>query len=93
LAGEAVQGAILEQVSKGILEKLERGKKLSTEDILLYLDTTFREIRELGRELRGGIWRLDSRMDEAARRIDRLYELLAEWKRELAGREEDEPGG
>jgi len=37
------------QVSKRILEKLERGKRLSTEDILLlYMDMTYTELRDKG---------------------------------------------
>jgi uncharacterized coiled-coil DUF342 family protein len=112
LAGEAVLGTILEQVSKRILEKLERGKKLTTEDILLlYLDLTYRRIEgleerlaeevrslrgEVGENLRilreefkreieslkSEIKKLEARLDETNRRIDRLYELLTEWRRE-----------
>jgi len=53
LAEEAVLGSILSQVSKRILEKLEKRQKLSTEDILLlYLDLTHKEIRELREEIR-----------------------------------------
>jgi uncharacterized coiled-coil DUF342 family protein len=151
LAGVAIQCMILEQVSKRILEKLERGKKPTTEDILLlYLDLTYKSIRdvraEMGENIKGlrmevkeeirSLWEelgetanslreefrgevgkvnkriesLERRMDglekridglqmsineiykdalgklaDTNRRIDKLYELLAEWKREVTG--------
>jgi len=44
LTSEAMLGTILEQVSKKILEK---GRKLTTEDILLpYLDLTYNSIMD-----------------------------------------------
>ncbi len=91
MAEEAVLGTILSQVSKRILEKLEKGKRLSTEDILLlYLDMTYRriesleerlteEIRSLRGEVRDTNTRIDElakRIDETNKRIDKLYELL-----------------
>ncbi len=70
MAEEAVLSTVLSQVSKKILEKLEKGKKLSTEDLmLLYLDLTHKEIRETRRELKEEI-------RETNRRIDRVQETL-----------------
>ena len=44
---------MLAQASKRILEKLEKGKKLSTEDILLlYMDMTHNKLEELRGEIR-----------------------------------------
>ena len=70
---DAALQALMEQVSRRILEKLEKGKKLSTEDILLlYLDLAHRDVVETRRELREEIRMLASRIDEANRRIDQV---------------------
>ncbi len=82
LAEEAVLGSILSQVSKRILEKLEKRQKLSTEDILLlYLDLTHKEIRETRRELKEEIREtrreLREEIDETNKRIDKVQETLS----------------
>lgn len=104
---EAALGAVVSQLSRRILEKLERGKKLSTEDLLLlYLDLQYRELSELNKKLdnvyrellaridgaegslRGEIRetaasleacmaRLETRLDETSKRIDKVLEALA----------------
>ena len=86
---EAAFSALISQVSRRLLEKLERGKKLTAEDILLlYLDMTYQEIREMRREFREEVARLEKRIDETRDeivrrisdvdgRVDKLYELLA----------------
>ncbi|BES82829.1 hypothetical protein [Pyrodictium abyssi] len=49
---ESAVGAVVSQLSKKILEKLEKGKKLSVEDILLlYLDLQYKELKELHSKL------------------------------------------
>ena len=90
---EAAFSALISQVSRRLLEKLERGKKLTAEDILLlYLDMTYQEIREMRREFREEVARLEKRIDETRdeivrrisdvdRRVDKLYELLAAQRR------------
>ena len=56
----------MSQVSKRILEKLEKKQKLSTEDILLlYLDLMRKEMRETNR-----------RIDDTNKRIDKVQEIL-----------------
>ncbi len=94
---DTVLSAVLGQVSKRILEKLEKGKKLSTEDILLlYMDMNYTELREIKEELRETNKRIDEtnkridsinqelpkKIEETNRRIDRLYELQAGQKSE-----------
>ncbi len=50
---DTLVSTVLAQASKRILEKLEKGKKLSTEDILLlYMDMTHAELKELREEIR-----------------------------------------
>jgi uncharacterized coiled-coil DUF342 family protein len=90
LAEEAVLSSVLSQVSKKILEKLEKGKKLSTEDILLlYLDMTHKEIRDLREEiretrneLRDEIKRVEARLwseiKDTNRRIDDLNKTMSQ---------------
>lgn len=90
---EAAFSALISQVSRRLLEKLERGKKLTAEDILLlYLDMTYQEIREMRREFREEVARLERKIDETRdeivrrisdvdRRVDKLYELLAAQRR------------
>jgi len=90
--GEAVLSTVLAQVSKRILEKLEKGKRLSTEDILLlYMDTTYTELGDIKEELREINKRIDEtnkridsmrhelprKIDGTNKRIDKLYELLS----------------
>jgi len=71
---EAALSSILAQVSKRILEKLEKGKKLSTEDILLlYMDMTYTKLREIKEELR----EVNKRIDETNKRIDTIYRELS----------------
>ncbi|NOZ88359.1 MAG: hypothetical protein GXO15_00350 [Crenarchaeota archaeon] len=86
---DSVFDAVVSHAARRILEKLEKGKKLTVEDLLLlHLDLQYRELREL----RGGLdslrrellERLEAlrrevtlRMEELGRRVDRLYELRA----------------
>ncbi len=68
---EAAFSALISQVSKRLLEKLEKGKKLSVEDILLlYLDMTYQEIREMRRELREEIARLERKIEGLEKKTD-----------------------
>ena len=81
---ETLLSTVLSQVSRRILEKLEKGKKLSTEDILLlYLDLMHREMRELREELRETNRRIDevrgtllAKIEETNRRIDSVQEMM-----------------
>lgn len=94
MPAEAVLGTILEQVSRKILEKLEKGKKLTTEDILLlYLDMTYKsimdfkselkeDIKVVRDELKRDIENVRAELREISKRIDKLYEMLAQWRRE-----------
>jgi len=71
---DTVLSAVLGQVSRRILEKLEKGKKLTAEDILLlYMDMTYTELRGIREELR----ETNRRIDETNRRIDTLYQDLS----------------
>jgi hypothetical protein len=72
LAEEAVLSSVLSQVSRKILEKLEKGKKLSTEDILLlYLDMTYKSIRNTREELREAIGSARRELKEEIRGLTR----------------------
>ncbi len=74
MAEEAVLSTVLSQVSKKILEKLEKGKRLSTEDLLLlYLDLMHKEMREIREEIR----ETNRRIDETNKRIDKVQEVLS----------------
>jgi len=78
---EAALGAALDQVTKKILEEIEKGEKLSTEDILLlYLDMQYRELRGVRnevKELRRELWEtqreLAAAIAETSRRIDSIH--------------------
>ena len=84
MAEEAVLSTVLSQVSRKILEKLERGKKLTTEDILLlYLDLLHREIRETRRELREEIRETNRRIDQLGRRVDELARRIDETNKRI----------
>ena len=86
MAEEAVLSTVLSQVSKRILEKIEKGKKLSTEDLmLLYLDLVHKEMRGIREEIRETNRRIDkvqetllAKIEETNKRIDELYKLYAE---------------
>ncbi len=92
---ETVLSTVLEEVSRRILEKLEKGKKPSTEDILLlYLDMTHKEIREMRRdfreelrevrrELRDRVDMLAGRIDELNKRIDDIGKRIDETNKRI----------
>lgn len=49
----SVLGAILEQASKNILEKLQKGKKLTLKDLVfLWLDLVYNRVDKLGEKTR-----------------------------------------
>ena len=90
---ETLASAVLAQASKRILEKLEKGKKLSTEDILLlYMDMTHAELKELReeirevkkeigeeiREVRRGLDGVNRRIDDVNKRIDSVIDKINE---------------
>ena len=62
------------QVTKKILEKIERGERLSTENILLLcLDIRYRELREVGNEVKELRRELATAIAETNRRIDSIH--------------------
>jgi hypothetical protein len=72
LAEEAVLSSVLSQVSRKILERLKKGKKLGTEDILLlYLDMTYKSIRDTREELREAIGSARRELEEEIRGLTR----------------------
>ena len=73
MAEQTVLQTLLSQISQTIVKKLEKGKKLSTEEILLlYLDLLHNELREMRRELGERANVLDRRVDETNKRIDHI---------------------
>jgi len=94
---ETPLSTVLEQVSKRILDKLEKGKKLTTEDILLlYLDMTHREthelrreLREMERSLRDEIRRLEERIDGLSKRLDATNRRIDTLYQDLIAKIED----
>ena len=84
MAEEAVLSTVLSQVSKKIIEKIEKGKRLSTEDLmLLYLDLVHKEMREIREEIKETNRRIDrvqetllAKIDETSKRIDKVQETL-----------------
>ncbi len=84
---DAVISTVLSQVSKRILEKLEEGKELGVEDILLlYMDLMYNELREIRSEtkeilaglssLEARVAGLEERVGWLERRVERLEERI-----------------
>jgi uncharacterized coiled-coil DUF342 family protein len=92
---DTVLSAVVSQASKRILERLEKGKKLTAEDLLLlYLDLVQRELRENARELREEVraaraelldrlQRLEGRLDAQAARLEEATGRLAAVEKQL----------
>jgi len=81
-AATSVAGAVLAEVTRSILERVKRGEKLSTEELMiLLLDLNYRQIIELRKEmlelyrqLNGRIDRLDKKMESMRSELDAKIE-------------------
>ena len=73
----------LKMAVEHVLGKIREGKKLSSEDILvLYLGTIVGDLREI----KAGIARLDSRIDETNKRIDQTNQRIDDIAKTLSSR-------
>lgn len=75
---DTILSTILSQVSKRIIEKVERGKRLSTEDLLiLYLDVLYSQMRDMREENAELIRIIEARMTGMESRIASLEKSVA----------------
>ena len=83
VAGAAL-GAVLAEITREILEKVKRGEKLTTEELLvLLLDLNYRqtlefrrEVLELYQQLSSRMARLEDKIEDLRKEMLQLYQRL-----------------
>ena len=88
---ESILSEILLEVSKSILERVKKGKKLSVEEVmLLYLDLMYREVKDFRREVYELLGKLEKRIEESNKglsaRIDETNKRITDLDKRLSAR-------